>query len=566
MCGKRLIAIAVSAMLTLSSVSVYGTEFSGFSDGGETQTEETEVQNELQTDESNSEIDAFQDEAETKPDTEFTDEIPEIFSMSEMPVETEMTDGKDVDANGFEYEYLPESDTYCIVKGADIENVMIPYLYNGKVVSGVGEKAFYGYSRVKNVEAENGSDRDINFIHIGKSAFENCENLREVTFWQGAKLESRAFYNCPKLWKYTGVAYSDVAPVGTETQIEEDTFDPDTKMVFKAGDSGIPKSVRDFADKYRVFIDIAEDASNNLYGDDDGAHYYDTCDEKTVCVDCNDTMPVVQVWSYAGTVGRKAFYGCSNVRKVLIPKATKTIETKAFAKCKNMSIIIPSSVTSISEDTFEGASGITVYVDKGSYAEKYAKKHGMTYKRTPKSVEVPVPKMKVTYNSKYGDATLSWTPVEYANRYRLYKYDDAAKKYKLIDLINQNTTSYKIEGPVGKTAKYKVSVWTTASVYTGEYSKRSSAVTVQGRPEGTVITSKKKKGKNITFKWLKAKGADGYIIYIYDEQARKYRTIKTIKKANITTYTDKTGKFNNYDEYWIKTYCITKDGTKLYGY
>ena len=337
-------------------------------------------------------------------------------------------------------------------------------------------------------------------------------------------------------------------------------------MVFKAGDSGIPESVRNFADKYRVFIDIAENASNNLYGHDDGAYYYDTCDEKTVCVDCNDTMPVVQVEPYTETIGRKAFYGCSNVRKVLIPKATKTIETKAFAKCKNMSIIIPSSVTSISEDTFEGASGITIYADKESYAEKYAKKHGLTYKRTSKSMEVPAPKMKVTYNSKYGDATLSWTPVEYANQYRLYKYDAAAKKYKLIARINQNTTSYKIDSPVGKTAKYKVSVWTTASVYTGEYSKKSSAVTVQGRPEDAYIYSQKKKGKNLTFKWRKAKGAQGYILYRYDEKLRKYKKIKTIKNGNITSYTDKTGKLKkDEDGYRLISYCITKDGTKLYG-
>lgn len=144
---KKLIATFISAMLTLSGVPVYGTEFSGISDGGEAQTEETEVRKELQTDESNSDIDTFQDEAETEPDTEFTDEIPEIFSTSEMPAETELPEGKNVDANGFEYEYLPESDTYCLVKGADIEKVMIPYQHNGKVVSGVGEKVFYGYCR-----------------------------------------------------------------------------------------------------------------------------------------------------------------------------------------------------------------------------------------------------------------------------------------------------------------------------------------------------------------------------------------------------------------------------------
>ena len=174
--------------------------------------------------------------------------------------------------------------------------------------------------------------------------------------------------------------------------------------------------------------------------------------------------------------------------------------------------------------------------------------------------------MKVTYNSKYGDATLSWTPVEYANQYRLYKYDAAAKKYKLIARINQNTTSYKIDSPVGKTAKYKVSVWTTASVYTGEYSKKSSAVTVQGRPEDAYICSQKKKGKNLTFKWRKAKGAQGYILYRYDEKLRKYKKIKTIKNGNITSYTDKTGKLKkDEDGYRLISYCITKDGTKLYG-
>lgn len=59
----------------------------------------------------------------------------------------------------------------------------------------------------------------------------------------------------------------------------------------------------------RYFTDIAENASDNLYGHDDGAYYYDTCDEKTVCVDCNDTMPVVHVKPYTETIGRKAFMG-----------------------------------------------------------------------------------------------------------------------------------------------------------------------------------------------------------------------------------------------------------------
>ena len=34
---------------------------------------------------------------------------------------------------------------------------------------------------------------------------------------------------------------------------------------------------------------------------------------------------------------------------------------------------MPSGITAISDDAFDGASGITIYADKGSYAEKYAR-------------------------------------------------------------------------------------------------------------------------------------------------------------------------------------------------
>ena len=558
---KKTIVMFVSAMLMLSSVAVYGTEISDFSDGREAQ---TEIQQELQTDENNSAIDIFQDEADTEPDTEFTDEIPEVSPTSETLTAEKVTDGNNVDSNGFEYKYLPESDTYCLIKGADIENVVIPYQYNGKVISEVGEKAFYGFSHIRIVKAELGDDRYINRIYIGQSAFENCANLRKIDFHEGAKIGNRAFYNCPKLWEYDGIFYYD----SQDTEIEEDSFDPDTKLIFRAWDNGISKSVQDFSDKNRVFIEIV-DHTDYVVTDTDGASYFDdwsSGDCKTFCVDCDDTMSAVRIWSVTEVIGRKAFYGCSNVRKVLIPEKTTTIESKAFTKCKNMSITIPAGVTFISEDAFEGASGITVYTDKGSYAEKYAKKHGLVCRRTPKPAEVPVPKLKVTYNSKYGDATLSWTPVDYTWLYYIYKYDDAARKYKRIGWTDQKTTSYKIDSPEGKTEKYKVCVRTAASIYTSQYSKKSNTVVVQGRPESSEIVSKKKKGKSIILKWTKSKGAQGYILYRYDKKAKKYVKLKIIKNGNTVTYIDKTGKLNKNDRYRVTAYCIIKDGTKLYGY
>ena len=51
---------------------------------------------------------------------------------------------------------------------------------------------------------------------------------------------------------------------------------------------------------------------------------------------------------------------------------------------------MPSGITAISDDAFDGASGITIYADKGSYAEKYAKKHNLTCKTIPAPTAVPV--------------------------------------------------------------------------------------------------------------------------------------------------------------------------------
>ncbi len=115
----------------------------------------------------------------------------------------------------------------------------------------------------------------------------------------------------------------------------------------------------------------------------------------------------------------------------------------------------------------------------------------------------------------------------------------ATKKYKCVSKVDQNTTSYKPESPVGRTVKCKVRVRTLAGIYTDQYSKRSNTVGLSRDSTGNVsdISKKKKKGKNLTFKWTKAKGAQGYILYTdMMKMPGRYRKIKTIKNGNITSF------------------------------
>ena len=92
---------------------------------------------------------------------------------------------------GLEYEYDAETDTYHLVKGVNVESVIIPEQYNGKIVSEIGEKAFAGCDRIKNVRVNRDWDQETMIIR--QSAFEGCIHLRKVMLNRVIKVEKNAF-------------------------------------------------------------------------------------------------------------------------------------------------------------------------------------------------------------------------------------------------------------------------------------------------------------------------------------------------------------------------------------
>ena len=547
--NKKILALLLACTIMASGVPVYAADFS---DGTAESVQDAE-----------SSLFGMEDSELTE------DTMPAFADMEENADAAQITDGnseeedltgdktEDKGTEGLEYEYVPEIDGYRVKKGVNEKEIRIPEKYEGKEVLEIGEGAFAGCDQIERIRI---LDHHKNF-KIKKDAFENCISLRKVSFFGGIKVESGAFRNCPKLYDFALINYYE----GTEVSIADDAFDADSKVLVSA-DGGLP-----WKGSPEPFFN--ENGEDGWHEKEQGMDYWDYVKnngpsqyEGTRVADFDNSVSKVRIRDNVKGIGRKAFYGSDRLEEVRLGKENYFIESKAFAKCKNMSIIMPSGITAISDDAFDGASGITIYADKGSYAEKYAKKHNLTCKTIPAPTAVPVPKLKVSYDAKNGNATLNWTPVEYTFQYYIYRYDTATKKYKCVSKVDQNTTSYKPESSAGRTVKYKVRVRTLAGIYTDQYSKKSNTVTVQGRPGNVSDVSKKKKGKNLTFKWTKAKGAQGYILYRYDENARKYRKIKTIKNGNVTSYTDKTGKLNKNENYYVRAYCTTKDGTRLYGW
>ena len=76
-----------------------------------------------------------------------------------------------------------------------------------------------------------------------------------------------------------------------------------------------------------------------------------------------------------------AYDECTGLKKIIFPNSVTTISKNAIYNCVDLEeVYIPSSVTYISNKAFTGNSKFIMYVEKNSYAEKYAKTNKLDYK------------------------------------------------------------------------------------------------------------------------------------------------------------------------------------------
>ena len=127
----------------------------------------------------------------------------------------------------------------------------------------------------------------------------------------------------------------------------------------------------------------------------------------------NENLTSVTLPNTISSIPYATFAGCVSLKKIDIPSSVKAIEKEAFSMtgfteftvpdtvttigyqvfsdCENLvKVTIPKSVTTIGKAIFEGCSDdVTIYGEKGSYAETYANKFGIQFKAISTGQEDP---------------------------------------------------------------------------------------------------------------------------------------------------------------------------------
>ncbi|MBR4286655.1 MAG: SH3 domain-containing protein [Clostridia bacterium] len=159
--------------------------------------------------------------------------------------------------------------------------------------------------------------------------------------------------------------------------------------------------------------------------------------------------------------------------------------------------------------------------------------------------------------------TLSWTSVEGAEGYQIFKYDKAEKKFTKIK--NLTTTTYTDSSlTFGTTESYRVRAYKKGADGKWVYSANSKdfvATSAPAAPSTPVKVSVSDTGA--TIKWSALKGVTGYYVYRYDVASGSYEYVAA---TTSTQFTDKNLLTGTSYKYKIKAYYKTASMTAKSSY
>lgn len=247
--------------------------------------------------------------------------------------------------NASDFEYEENSDggiTITKYIGTDTK-VVIPEKINGVAVTNIGELSFANSQELESVSIPSGVK------NIGAAAFYRLSNLLTVNLPDGLEsIDNGAFEGCS--------AIADLKFPTTLSSIGYAAF----KDCSSLKNINIPKSLKFLGEQSFANSGIETVTFENGLESISANAFAVT---KLKMIDLPDSIK---------SIGMNAFGGCVDLESVVLNEGLKTIESMAFSgKSKLTEIVIPSTVTEITEDVFEQCATLKCVKFEGNAPSNY---------------------------------------------------------------------------------------------------------------------------------------------------------------------------------------------------
>lgn len=250
------------------------------------------------------------------------------------------------------------------VRGKKWEQLIVP---NGIEI--IDDSALSGMSHLRKVDL----GKDVQYI--GRQAFWGNPNLTEVTGGQNVRFVGRqVFYLCKRMKNlpdfmknhrkciYSQAAFKNARAL---TNIKLSSNVQYTNALFKGCTSLKSAYIqgKGFLPNAKTWKYMNKNKINE--------EMFSGC----------RSLKTVKLYNGITRLNARMFADCAKLQKVNIPKKCTYIGINTFRNCKSLrKLTIPKSVKKIDKTAFRGCKKLTLYVKKGSYAHKYAKKYHIKYK------------------------------------------------------------------------------------------------------------------------------------------------------------------------------------------
>ena len=246
---------------------------------------------------------------------------------------------------------------------AELSNVIL-----SKNLRTIGGYAFRNDNKLTEIEIPKSLEKCSNGYGYGQptgivgGAFQNCANLKTVTFEEGTtEIAEALFAGC------TGIEQIKIP--NTVTVIERGAFGGCINLK----EIDVPNSVTEIqrsAFEYCSSLRTAK-LSENLKSI--GMYSFNNCTSLTE-VHLSDILKEIPSNTFSGckklttinfpstltTIGNSAFSGCESLPEAILPSGVEKIESNAFKNCKAMKkAVVPDTVSSIGSSAFYGCEALT---------------------------------------------------------------------------------------------------------------------------------------------------------------------------------------------------------------